>query len=97
MRLLLPLLLSCCYCCLLVSEQIVRVDDPLWRIGGKMYFEAKGQSDYIGTREIHSITKSIIKQIFQIYSGDSSNMAYRIWNLECRELYGGYRLENTFL
>ena len=49
-----------------LSKKPIRYDEKKWKIGGKIHFEEKSSSDYLGTIEINKLTRESLKDFFDI-------------------------------
>lgn len=75
-------------CCLIFSS--LNAQNPLWKIGAKIYFEEKSDKDYLGTKEIQEITKTYLKEILSISSDDCPP------NAKIRLIKDGEKIKMTY-
>ena len=68
------------------SSQIRNMDDPAWKIGGKIHFEEESGSDYIGIKEINRLTRHILKNTLDVKSDDCFSNAKILLKKETNEI-----------
>ncbi len=52
------------------TSQVKNMDDSAWKIGGKIHFEEESGFDYLGIKEVNTLTRNILKNTFEVKRDD---------------------------